>query len=543
MSKRQIDSRLFSTQPDPSVTIQTINDQISCLQSENNRLEAKNHALSVEYHKLFDQNESLIEEVEIADQNIACMQEDITIKKNEIKSYQEEIEKEKHNTVQIQNMLLNEKIYDKALKELRQLQLKKAAVTQKLQIYKNSSKQSEFSHPEEAYALLKDDIKMLDANNKEIMNQISCVQAQVEELYQNLDQSKVDSILSHEGSETLELLKKIRDIKRISQDEDLSGEDEEEEEIYEEEEESTPHEEVEPATILKSLDEEIADKEQAKNDLLLISREFPSESSTKSSRHLTTLQEVAVFSDLRQQIRQAASSILQFKNGEDHDHKLKKLYAELETVSATLEAEELNAQKDAEAEIRCQKEIEQIDAAIEEKKNEIEDITKDTNLLQAQISQLITQRNYLRRDLDDLLNKEKPEVKKMVNEAQHYRLKYEDETEKLRLQEIKVLEKQEQVQQMKNSDDMQMYQSLMARKEELESKISAIKSELKGTAGTIENYEINNKAKIKQKNKLQEDLINFKKTLREDERELQNLTRYSNDLLRLLDKARKDSNE
>lgn len=509
-TQQQLELEVYSEQPDPKYIIQKIQNEISCLQSEKNRLSAKFTQLSAEKSKLIEVNQKLETELQDVVAETDEIVENIKYNEDQVVSLTKDVTKVQKNAGDIQSTLLSGEHYESKMKELKQLQTKKTILAKKLKSSKKIIQRNDFTNFKDALQMYQDDINTLEVNNMVIEKQIELVTQQVSRCYNYSDQQKLKELYSSKDNEIQILLQKIRDAQR-----------------------------KDPSDL------EHKEEDQGKNE----QKQQPS-NSTLNIHHLIQKQSLLFdiseeFGSLEAQIASINESIERLLNDRENPemdlNKIKEiecLKSEADTIAATIQSEMKNAKDNVKVEEQVELEINRIDAMLVSRKEELDSINSEKETVVNEIDEMVKKRGEMRKNVDSLLEDENEDVQKLVGKVQSFSRKCEESADKLRNDESELFIKKSKFIEMKSSKDIAKYNDLLTRKTQIESEIPQLKASFKQSTETNAEYDqkINDLKQLKLA--LLEKYKKYEKSYKIDKEELDKLESYANMLLTLINSNR-----
>lgn len=509
-TQQQLELEVYSEQPDPKYIIQKIQNEISCLQSEKNRLSAKFTQLSAEKSKLIEVNQKLETELQDVVADTDEIVENIKYNEDQVVSLTKDVTKVQKNAGDIQSTLLSGEHYESKMKELKQLQTKKTILAKKLKSSKKIIQRNDFTNFKDALQMYQDDINTLEVNNMVIEKQIELVTQQVSRCYNYSDQQKLKELYSSKDNEIQILLQKIRDAQR-----------------------------KDPSDL------EHKEEDQGKNE----QKQQPS-NSTLNIHHLIQKQSLLFdiseeFGSLEAQIASINESIERLLNDRENPemdlNKIKEiecLKSEADTIAATIQSEMKNAKDNVKVEEQVELEINRIDAMLVSRKEELDSINSEKETVVNEIDEMVKKRGEMRKNVDSLLEDENEDVQKLVGKVQSFSRKCEESADKLRNDESELSIKKSKFIEMKSSKDIAKYNDLLTRKTQIENEIPQLKASFKQSTETNAEYDqkINDLKQLKLA--LLEKYKKYEKSYKIDKEELDKLESYANMLLTLINSNR-----
>ncbi|OHS98828.1 hypothetical protein TRFO_01899 [Tritrichomonas foetus] len=518
-TKKDINKRLFSKMPDPIYIIEDIKEQISCLQSEKLRLDGKNTKIITEKNLLLEKNFEVETELNELCEKTELIIDEIKQQKSEVESLANEVQQSHKRVEEIRKSLLTNQNYEAKLKELRQLQLKKTATVKKLKDSKKLIIKTDFSNLKEALQLYKEDISTLEINNMRIENQISLVSQQIEKSVSISDQEKLRELANSKDTEIQDLLQKIRDAKR--------------KELYNNNLMNSRNSTVssnlffpKDSNIVSTPNGDVSRPETSNMDI------------NKVLRMASILYDYTEeFKDMKFQINHINESLDKIIQNGNNSNELIKLKSEVDTIAATIEAEERNANIDAKLEEQCQLELNQLDATLASRKEELDAVQSENEVIQNEIDQLVKIRAKNRKQFDILVKNETIEVQKLFHTIARYSNKYEEDMNKLRTEEEELNIKREKLTDMKSSKEISMFKNLLDKKADIEYEVQRIKTSLRMSNGATEGNEEKILKTKKKMAKLQAKHEKYEASYLADKEELEEMENYANSLMILMNSS------
>lgn len=532
-TQQQLQSEICPEKPDPKYIIEKIQRDISCLQSEKNRLDARFTELCAEKTKLLEINQNLEIELENITAETDNIIEEIKMSEDQIVSLTKDVSKVQKNAGDIQSSLLSGEHYESKLKELKQLQIKKTIVAKKLKSSKKIIQRNDFTNFRDALQMYQDDINTLEVNNMVIEKQIQLVAQQVSRCYNSSDQQKLKELYSSKDNEIQILLQKIRDAQRkessqIPQYDDLST--------------------LENKNT--NMTKQVQNKSNSNNNENVQTE--TKKSTTNKNLNIHHLRKQSLLYDINEElddlklhidlINESIERLLYDKDNPNMDqNKIKEiecLKSEVDTISATIEGELKNVRDDAQSEEQTQLEIKRIETMLISRKEELDSIQAQKEIVLNEIDDIVKKRGETRKIIDDLLEDEHPDIQKLISKVQSFSKKCEEATDKLRDEESELNIKKEKLIEIRSSKDISKFNELLNQKSQIESEIPHLKGSFRQSSETNDEYDQRIDEMKQRKSSLIEKYKKYEKALKSDQQELNELENYANMLLTLINTNR-----
>ena len=522
-TQQQLELEIFSEQPDPKYIIEKIQRDISCLQSEKNRLSARFTQLSAEKTKLIETNQKLEIELQDVVAEADSIIESIKYSEDQVVSLTKDVTKVQKNADDIQSSLLSGEHYETKMKELKQLQTKKNIIAKKLKSSKKIIQRNDFANFRDALQMYQDDINTLEINNMVIEKQIELVKQQVSRCFNYTDQQKLKELCSSKDSEIQILLQKIRDAQRKNPGSFTQ---------YDENQDT--HASNNSNSAIKTQDEQ----------------KTPSGNSTLNIHHVIQKQSLLFdineeFRNLKSQIESINESIERLMNDRDNPdmdlNKIKEiecLKSEADTIAATIQSEMKKANDDVKIEEQAELEINRIDAMLSSRKEELDSINSEKEKILNEMDEIVKKRGETRKIIDQLLEDENEDVQKLMSKVQSFSRKCEESAEKLKNDEAELNIKKAKFLEMKSSKDIARYNNLVNKKTEIENEIPQLKALFKQSSETDAEYEQKINDLKQTKLALIEKYKKYDKAFKIDQEEMNKLENYANMLLTMINSNR-----
>lgn len=512
LTSQQLESELCLKSPDPKYIIDGINEEISCLQSEKNRLEAKYSKLVTEKKTLNKENSNLEMNIEELMKRISYLLERIKEIKVSTVNLSKDVSLAQKNVNEFKTMLLSGEESERKMKELRQLEIKKTITVKKLQTAQKIIPKTDFTNLKEALQMYQEDINTLELNNMRIEQQIDLVSKQVQSCYNTIDQQKLKELKSSKDEEIQNLLRKIRDAKRKDTTQQIQPE--EGQVVIQ-----TQQEPVSKTLFIKKI---------RKQDLLFENEEEFNEMKKQLSILNDELENLLLHN-------RRNPNMTQYKRRE-----IIKIRSEIGTIKATIEGEEKRAIQDIQNEEKVQNELDKLDATIQSRKDELESMRNQNTSVLTEIDLCVKNKGQMRKDLDELLQYETNEIQILMREIRKYCKKCEEGSEKLNDEETQLTSRREQLADIKSSKEIAQYNALMDQKAEIENETQQLRNVFKQSPEITNETMLKLQEMQKKKDVLLNEYQKYEKIYKVDKEEVEELQNYSNTLLCLINEARKN---
>lgn len=543
LTRRDLDSRAAARQPDSENRITRLKAQTACVQSENSRLEARVKTASAKSRQSVQTQEQLKGKILLLDTRISALKEEVEKRRHFVAELTEIVNQSRDSTQALQTGILSYSTYEKLNKDLRQHQLKRNATAKRLKEAIIAKRETDFANPTEILSIYKEDIATLLSNNTEIQKQITAMKKQVDVYFAASDLEKYETVLDGREIEMKELLKQIRRAKR--KDGNPAGADEDDDEtavhsflespIIQRVRFTNPDEKDGTESILTAMDKEIESKTKTKQDLVRIAQKASEGTHTKVANVLSTaaISDAESFAVLQKKIHKCVRRLEQGQK-QEAEEQLDKLRAEMTTVCATLQSEEMAAYREARQHAEYDKQLRSLDQTIEAKKNEIEATKRQGEKMQCEITEVLKKRSDLRKEIDEKVEKKSSKIQKLVSDLTQYRVKYEDVVDRLRLAEAELTERKQRLQEVNASEEKIDYEHLTQKKEQLAAEVATLRNEMKHVDSIVDTFQSQYERKQAKKEKLTTELTQYKRTIDIDEDEVNSLERYADRITELL---------
>lgn len=240
------------------------------------------------------------------------------------------------------------------------------------------------------------------------------------------------------------------------------------------------------------------------------------------------------------EIEEAKDNLIDMKHQIDNKREsLNKASKNLMNARIQLENEENDAEQEALREGDLRIEIELCETQIASKRKEIVRIQKaiaETNKTLAQQNML---RNDLMHNLNDLIMKEKPEITRLSNEVESWRISLKDITDRLDSSEAELKEKNDKVTQMRDDPTIRELLRMKEKKIRIEKKIAVLKNSIKKEDVPRDNYQQIYDQNMIKINNLKDQISKLERQTKEEQNNIKDLTYYSDTITAFLRENKK----
>lgn len=240
-------------------------------------------------------------------------------------------------------------------------------------------------------------------------------------------------------------------------------------------------------------------------------------------------------STLQRNIRVEQEKIEHAKaEGKARDQQIAKIKNDLERAKENLESEQLNQDLETRMKQEIINETQRLKRDIRSKQLNLDQVQKKNTQQQEKLEELIRIRTALERDLEDMSQREKPEIQTLSQEVQSYHNRVIDSQNKLGKAENDLSTRRTLLKSLKNSDEMKLYKDLIIKKTKLERRLLKWKMLLKDSRETLQSLEAFSNANYQKRQTLSETLEKYEREKVDREDELRDLESYSSLLSALL---------
>jgi chromosome segregation ATPase len=231
---------------------------------------------------------------------------------------------------------------------------------------------------------------------------------------------------------------------------------------------------------------------------------------------------------MKQRIAETEAKVAEAKReGEEKEEKIRRLRIEIGNVKDELVQGDTNALQEKERAREYAQELERVDDQILVKQQQLEKVVNQVGALQMHLKEMQKFRAILESELHDLENREKPEVRQLVQDVQDCRIRLDETTERVNQMTQSVEAKRQALENLLNSEEMQHYTDLRIEKMNLERRIRKWTILLKDSKETLQGLESFSIANAGRRQALAEALKNKQKAVLKKEAEVSDLEQYA----------------
>ncbi|KAK8844419.1 hypothetical protein M9Y10_024277 [Tritrichomonas musculus] len=128
-------------------------------------------------------------------------------------------------------------------------------------------------------------------------------------------------------------------------------------------------------------------------------------------------------------------------------------------------------QDDAQAK-QCEIEIEKLETQVKQSQQKLEKVSHTVEELQRKLQEMINYRAVLEAELNDMYNREKPEVRKLIEDVRNTKQSTEDAQTKMNQLTKRISSRREELIKLKNSQDKKKNEDLKILKEKLTRRVN-----------------------------------------------------------------------
>ena len=238
---------------------------------------------------------------------------------------------------------------------------------------------------------------------------------------------------------------------------------------------------------------------------------------------------------LRKQIRATNEKIEDAKElAEEKDEQIKRIKDDLRAAKISLEQEQTNEDLETRMRNHVISEISQMKSSIMMMADQMVEQNARTEAAEAKLKELVRVKHALERDIRDMAQREKPEVRSLTQEVSTCQARVKEAQQNLEKSEAEIKAKRAALEELKTSKEMQEYRDLTIRRVKLERRVNKWKILLKDSKETIQSLEVFSATNSQKRQTLTETLEKALRSKRANEEEIRELEHYSALLAALL---------
>ncbi|OHT17460.1 hypothetical protein TRFO_02470 [Tritrichomonas foetus] len=208
------------------------------------------------------------------------------------------------------------------------------------------------------------------------------------------------------------------------------------------------------------------------------------------------------------------------------ENRIKALKTEISNVKDELVKDDADNLREEERSREYAQQLSEMDDQIRLKQQQLEKVNSQVGALHLHLKEMQRFRVILESELTDLVNREKPEVRQLIEDVKSYRVQIDVSSANLETMTKKVEAKRKQLDELLTSDEMKHYNDLKMRKLGLERRIKKWNALMKDTKETLTSLEVFSAKNATMRKNAVETLKNKTKHYLKKEIELEDLEKY-----------------
>ena len=230
---------------------------------------------------------------------------------------------------------------------------------------------------------------------------------------------------------------------------------------------------------------------------------------------------------LKEKIRATESKIEKAKeDGQIKEERISTLKTEIANVKDELLKEDKNTLREEEKAREYAQQLSEIDEQIRVKQQQLEKINSQVGALHLHLKEMQKFRVILESELANLVNREKPEIRQLIEDVNSYRIQIDVSSANVESMTKKVEGKRQQLEELLCSDEMNQYTELKLKKINLERRIKKWSSLMKDSRETLQSIETFSAKNANVRKNAIEQYKNKVRSFMKQEMELDDLEKY-----------------
>jgi DNA repair exonuclease SbcCD ATPase subunit len=220
--------------------------------------------------------------------------------------------------------------------------------------------------------------------------------------------------------------------------------------------------------------------------------------------------------------------------------KIERIKHELIIAQTNIESERAAYLSEARWREETSTRLQELKQKIRTKKAEVDEQAHDLAFAQARLSDLIMLKRSLERNLEDIAQRERPEVQTLASEVGSYRQRVREGQAKLESAEEHLRKRREAFEQARHSENVHEYKNLMVTRAKLERRLQKWKMLLRASRETLQSLQAFSSVNFQRRATLCQTFEKYQRTKVDADVELRELELYS-DMLEALWKEQQEN--